>query len=125
MMSDKVHTKAELETIEADQRNSHAVFFVDCVTDDELEVESEIQEGLNYLRDRASNAGMEILSSQVSQSVYYEPVRISGANGKEEIGGCGHICISIICAWISRENLERMRLQQTLAGSPPSGPRRA
>ena len=122
-MGDKVRTKAELEIIEADQKNSHAVFFVDCPTSDELDVENEIQEGLNYLRDRAVNAGMEILSSQVSQSVYYAPARLS-ENSLIEDGGVGHICISIICAWISRENLERMQRQQTLAGNPP-GPRRA
>ena len=122
-MGDKVRTKAELEIIEADQKNSHAVFFVDCPTDDELDVESEIQEGLNYLRDRAINAEMEILSSQVSQSVYYEPMRKS-TDGSIELNGCGHVCISIICAWMSRANLQRMQLQQTLAGAPP-GPRRA
>ena len=121
-------TKAEIEAIEHDKHISHGVFFVDCPTGDELNVESEIQDGFTYLRERALKADMLIVSFQVSQNAYYDPTTPFKEYDDEiekavTVTGCGHICITILAAWANREQLERAQLQEALSAGP-AGPRR-
>lgn len=111
METPKVLSKTAQQLIEDDQKKSHAVFFVDCPTDDELLVEDEIEHGLQGLQDRSAAAGMEMLGPPaILQSTYYN-----------EGDKSGHLAITVICSWMSRETLEKIRLQQHLAGAPPNG----
>lgn len=108
--------KTEAQMIEDDQKKSHAVFFLDCAVDDELLVEDEIEQGLLGLQARAENAGMEVMGPPaILKSSYYD-----------ETDACGHMCITVILAWMSKETMDKLRLQQSLAGgggAPPAPPR--
>lgn len=102
----KVDKMLDAQAVIDDQARSHAVFFVDCATTDEIQVETEIENGLLGLQDRATKAGMEMVGPPaILHDTYYD------ANDR-----AGHLCITVICAWMSRANLDKIRLQQQLSG---------
>lgn len=108
----------EQQGIEDDQQRSHAVFFVDCPTTDEVKVEEEIENGLQCLQVRAQSAKMQMIGAPaILQNAYYHL-------GDEE----GHVCLTVICAWMSQAAVEKMQLQERLGGGglppKPSNPMR-
>lgn len=96
-------SKEEQEDIDADRKLTHVAIFIDEPILDEAAVEVKIEDGLGDLNRRALAAGMIITQTTFLQSSHAQ-------NGE------GHVCITVLCQWMTRETMERLQTQQRFMG---------